>query len=292
MPRLDNGTGLVATLSTRGARLASFTMDGVELLVGTEADYAGAVCGRYANRIANAQFPLDGRIVKLVANHGGNTLHGGARGFDKYEWEAREDASGVTFTMTSPDGDQGFPGALDAWAHYSLEGDTLTLALKAQCSAPTVVNLTNHAYWNLAGGGDARGHILQIAADHYLPVDENLIPLDGITAVAGTDFDFRSPRVIATEKDHNFCLTGERGKLRPVAMLRDPQSGRRLDFSTTEAGLQLYTAQHFSAPLTRYGGVALEAQTWPDAPNNAAFPSAVLRPGETYRHTMSWRFSR
>ncbi|CAN5335383.1 galactose mutarotase [soil metagenome] len=291
MLTLRSSSGIVASFTPRGARLASLLFDGVEMLTGLEADHAGMVCGRFANRIANAAFELDGRIVHLVANQGRNILHGGPRGFDKVEWDASQNDGGVTFTMTSPDGDQGFPGALDAKARYTLKGDTLTLSLKAQCAAPTVVNLTNHAYWNLAGGGDARSHILEIAADHYLPVDDTLIPTGEIADVTGTDFDFRKPRIIATEKDHNFCLSGKRGTLRRAAVLRDPQSGRSLGLSTSEAGLQLYTSQHFKPPLTQYGGIALEPQTWPDAPNRAAFPSAVLRPGETYRHMITWKFS-
>lgn len=296
MIELRSDAGLVARFALRGARLVSVIMPDAqgreaEILTGTEADFAGAVCGRYANRIVNARFELDGRAVQLAANEGPNSLHGGPRGFDKCDWDVAQSGNEVMFDLVSPDGDQGFPGVIEVKARYALKGDTLSLTLKAQCSAPTVVNLTNHAYWNLAGGGSALGHELQIHAGRYLPVDSALIPTGEIALVDGTEFDYRTLRPIATAKDHNFCLTGSRGTLRPVAVLHDPASGRRIDLATSEAGLQLYTAQHFTAPLTPFGGIALEPQTWPDAPNHPEFPSAVLRPGQTYRHTMTWRFT-
>jgi aldose 1-epimerase len=287
---LDGGTGLVATLSTHGARLESVKWHGTEILAGGVADYAGAVCGRYANRIAGGAFTLDGVRHELSRNEPGATLHGGKEGFDKRDWVASHIAQGVRYTLLSPDGDQGFPGGVIATATYALVGDLLVLELTASTTLPTVVNLTNHAYWNLAGGGDARKHYLQISADRYTPANAALIPQGPPKDVAGTEFDFRKSREISGIYDINFCLNGKRGELQHAATLSEPKSRRSLEVWTTEPGVQLYTSQHFSAPLTQYGAIALEPQTWPDAPNRPDFPPATLRPGDQYQHRIEWRF--
>lgn len=307
----DAATGMEAVFGTVGARLVALRRpDGrggrIELVHGTSASgpgagadpYAGAVCGRYANRIGGGRFPLDGRIVEIATNEGSNTLHGGPQGFDARPWSAETAVDGVRFRLTSPDGDQGFPGRAAITADYRFTGGTLSLDLTATTDAPTVMNLTHHAYWNLAGAGDALGHTLEIAAGSFTPVGPGLIPTGAIEPVAGTRFDFRSARRVAGSFDHNFCLDGERGVLRRACRLADPESGRAMEMWTTEAGLQVYTADHFGphlvgadGPLRRNGGIALEPQTFPDAPNRPAFPDATLRPGRTYRHRIEWRFT-
>jgi len=271
--------------------------------------YVGAICGRYANRIAQSRFELDGQEIRVSANEGANHLHGGTEGFDRRLWDVVELGSrSITFALTSPDGDQGYPGTLNTQVTYAiLDEDRLQCRITATCDRPTVVNLTNHAYWNLSGdfSRSAADHLLQIDADAYLPVDEQLIPLPGYRPVEGTAFDFRVENSIGERLaesggyDHNFCLDGERGELRPVARLTDPESGRSLRLSTTEAGLQFYLARHFSPalssrdgkPLHPAAGIALEPQTYPDSPNRPDFPSARLSPGEVYEHLIEWRFS-
>lgn len=183
-------------------------------------------------------------------------------------------------------------------AVYQLEGDTLSLTFEAVTSKPTVINLTNHGYWNLAGKGSGLDHEVEIDADHFLPLNARLLPTGEIAKVEGTRWDFRTLRRIAESYDNTFCLNGKRGEMKHACRLRDPESGRTMDVSTTECSMQLYTADHWSAampgkygPLSQYCSVAIEPQNYPDAPNHANFPSAVLRPGETYRHRMEWRFS-
>ncbi|MBL8907852.1 MAG: galactose mutarotase [Rhizobiales bacterium] len=287
---LDGGTGLVVTLASHGARIASVKWHGTEIVAGGIPDYAGAVCGRYANRIGGARFTLDGIVHELSANEPNATLHGGKEGFDKRDWVPAKIEQGVRYTLLSPDGDQGFPGGMVATATYTLDGGLLALELTAETTLPTVVNLTNHVYWNLAGGGDARKHHLQVSADRYTPATAALIPLGPPRDVAGTEFDFRTEREIAGVYDINFCLNGKRGELHHAATLSDPGTRRSVELWTTEPGVQFYTSQHFAPPLTKYGAIALEPQTWPDAPNRPDFPSAILRPGELYRHRIEWRF--
>ena len=271
--------------------------------------YIGATCGRYGNRIAGGSFVLDGVTVTLDRNEGPNQLHGGSQGFDLRIWQvAAQEADCVTFALTSPDGDMGFPGEVKATCTYQLVGAYgLLIAMTATTSAPTVVNLVNHSYFNLAGQGegDVLGHDLTIHADHYTPVDTANIPTGEIRAVAGTAFDFRTPRPIGAAMpgdagfDHNFCLSGHlastrSGLLRRAADLRDPASGRSLQVLTTEPGLQLYTGAHFDgsqrgkggASYGKFAGVALETQVFPDSPNRPQFPSARLNPGQVYEHLM------
>lgn len=268
----------------------------------------GAICGRFANRICNARYQQDGVTVQLDANEGPNQLHGGQTGFDRRDWTlASAEADSISFNLAVPDGDQGYPGAMQAQVTYAVVGDDrLQCRLTATCDRPTIVNLTNHAYWNLSGdfSHSAEGHRLRIAAAAYLPVDAGKIPLPGRTQVAGTAFDFRDSALIRERLedsggfDHNFCLDGARGTLRPVAWLEDPASGRSLQLSTTEAGLQFYLARHFRPTMrSREGlvlhpsaGIALEPQCFPDSPNRPDFPSPRLQPGETYEHLIEWQF--
>ncbi|MFD7745749.1 aldose epimerase family protein [Streptomyces sp. NPDC059698] len=262
------------------------------------APYFGAVVGRYANRIGGASFVLDGRTHRLTANEGATHLHGGARGFDKRVWDAVEAPGGVRLRLVSADGDEGYPGRLDFSVTYTLgPGGALRLAYRAVTDAPTVLNPTNHLYWNLAGAdsGSALGQQLRIAARHITPVDAASVPTGGVAPVAGTRFDFRSMRAVGTGYDHNFVLEKgtEEGGADPVAAeLYDAWSGRVLTVRTTEPGLQLYTADHFDGrPFGPCAGIALETQHFPDSPNRPEFPSTVLRPGEEFVSRTEYAFS-
>lgn len=274
--------------------------------------YLGATVGRYANRIAAGRFTLDGTEHQVGTNDRGNALHGGPDGFDSRLWEVRElDADHALLALVSPDGDQGYPGTLSVTARFEVAGDEVRLDLSAVTDAATLVNLTNHAYFNLDGGGPADQHLLSVAADHYTPVDDTGIPLAGHEDVTGTPFDLRQPApvgraartahpqvVTARGIDHNLVPGGQ--GLRPVATLSSPQSGLRMTLATDQPALQVYTGNFLDGStrgvdgaLLRQGeGVALEPQLPPDTPNHPEFGSAVLRPGETYRSSIRWRFDR
>jgi aldose 1-epimerase len=257
----------------------------------------GATIGRYANRIKDATFSLDGRAYKLAS-----TIHGGPVGFDKLVWNIAQVKSGpeasVTFTLVSPDGDQGYPGELKASVTYALdEKDQLSLRFEATTDKPTVVNLTNHSYFNLTGSGDILDDRLTVLADEITVVDSRLMPSGEFRKVAGTPFDFRTPHAIgerikdpdplldmAKTYDHNFVLRGGATRTPKRALrLEDPTSGRVVELATTEPGVQIYTGNK--------GGVAIEPQHYPDSPNHANFPSTRLDPGKTYRHVSVYRFS-
>ena len=325
-PRVTLATSHIRlTVSALGARICALDLyedsdsSGTNIAIGLADDaaylaqdsYIGAVCGRYANRIEKARYTdPEGHDVTLSANEGETHLHGGKDGFDRRVWDiADQSETIVTFKLTSPDGDQGYPGTLNATATYSIVGENrVRLDISATCDAPCPVNMTSHAYWNLTGKFDqsAADHVLKITANHWLPVDEKLIPLADKRDVTGTGYDFRSPARIsdmlprATQGfDHNFCLTGDRGALRHIATLSDPDGGRSIELSSTEAGLQFYLSQHFTdamksvtgVPLHASAGIALEPQTWPNSPNRPDFPSPWLKPGETYQHVIEWEFS-
>ncbi|MFI8294992.1 aldose epimerase family protein [Streptomyces nigra] len=257
--------------------------------------YLGALIGRYANRIAGGRFPLDGVTYALDPNTPPNSLHGGARGFDKRVWDVAPVEHGLRLTRVSPHGEEGFPGRLEVTATYTLEdGGALRFVYEAVTDAPTVVNLTNHSYFNLAGAGsgDAGGHELRLDASRFTPVDADLIPTGALEDVTGTRFDFRQARKVGSGYDHNFALDkGVTKDAREVAELYDPSSGRVLTVSTTEPGLQLYTADQIEEPFSPGDGVALETQHFPDSPNRPDFPSTVLRPGEVYRSETVYAFS-
>ncbi len=313
--------GLRVSLLTWGARLAELWVpdrngDLADVVLGhdiahdwqTHGTYLGAICGRYANRIAGGRFILEGRTIQLDRNEGPNTLHGGTQGFDRKHWTiASHSDTHVTLATTSPDGEMGFPGTLTARTTYRIDGPALVIEMEATTDAPTVVNLVNHAYFNLAGqgAGDIMGHRLQVEAHHYLPVDAQLIPTGEILSVANTPFDFRHPRPIGAQLpgpnafDHNLCLSAPLGAdgLRPCLSATDPASGRRMRLSPTAPGVQLYTGAHFNGPgkrgahYPRFAGFAVETQRFPDAPNNPQFPPARLDPGQTYRHIMRLDFT-
>jgi aldose 1-epimerase len=255
--------------------------------------YPGAIVGRYANRIGEGRFTLDGRTYRLTVNDGPNHLHGGVKGFDKVVWEAEpfraDNGAGLGLRHTSPDGDEGYPGTLTAQVSYLLtDGDELVVDYEATTDAPTPINLTQHCYFNLAGAGsgDILGHELMIAADAYTPVDSALIPTGEIAPVAGTPLDFRTPRAIGARigsgYDHNFVLRGGRGgPLIHAVHVVEPTSGRTLDVSTTEPGLQFYTG---------HSGFCLETQHFPDSPNQPRFPSTILRPGGQHQSRTVFAF--
>lgn len=275
---------------------------------------AASVIGRYANRIARARFSLDGAEYKLAANHGPHHLHGGRRNFSRVVWQgevlpAQPGAAAVRFTYRSPDGEEGYPGNLTVSVTYTLTDDNeVRLDYEARTDRATVVNLTNHAYFNLAGHGDALGHELWLAAEQYTPADEGLIPTGEFAPVRGTPLDFTRPTTIGARieqlkprpggYDHN-CVLRPEGR-RPVLFARvvEPRSGRVLEALTTEPGVQLYTANHVrdftgvgGAKFGHHAGFCLETQHYPDSPNQPAFPSTVLRPGEVFTSTTVYRFS-
>ena len=255
--------------------------------------YFGALIGRYANRIAGGRFPLDDLTYALEPNTPPNSLHGGERGFDKRVWDVTPVEHGVRLSRVSPHGEEGFPGRLEVTVIYTLEADgALRIAYEAVTDAPTVLALTNHSYFNLAGSGDAGGHELRIAASRFTPVDADRIPTGVLQDVTGGRFDFRESRKVGSGYDHNFVL--DKGVTRApaeVAELHDPSTGRVLTVSTTEPGLQLYTADHLEEPFVPCEGVALETQHFPDSPNRPDFPSTVLRPGEVFGSETVYGFS-
>jgi aldose 1-epimerase len=274
--------------------------------------YFGAICGRYGNRIGRGRFVLDGKLHQLSCNEGRNHLHGGLRGFDKHLWTGRPatDGRSVAFSYRSADGEEGFPGNLEATVVYGLdEEDRLILEIEAGTDRPTVCNLVNHSYWNLAGhgAGEVLDHELTLDADFYTPVDAELIPTGEIRKVEGTPMDFRQAKPIGRDiarvegivgYDHSFVLRGAAGELKRAARLFHPASGRGLELHTTEPAVQLYTSAHFDGrtmgkgghAYPRFGGVALETQHFPDAPNQGHFLSTRLDPGQRYRHRMEFRF--
>ncbi|MGW6205286.1 aldose epimerase family protein [Streptomyces sp. NPDC055089] len=255
--------------------------------------YFGALVGRYANRIGGAAFALDGQTYHVTRNEGRNHVHGGTAGFDKRVWDAREIAGGVELSLVAADGEEGFPGRLEVSVAYTLDDDgALRIGYRATTDAPTVLNLTNHTYWNLAGAdsGSALGQRLRIAAGRITPADAESLPTGEFLPVDGTRFDFREPQPVSKEYDHNFVL--DEGVTGPVAELHDEASGRVLTVTTTEPGLQLYTADHFEGrPFVPCAGIALETQHFPDSPNRPEFPSTVLRPGEEFVSTTVYGFS-
>jgi aldose 1-epimerase len=274
--------------------------------------YLGACVGRYANRIAGARFTLDGVEHRIPPNEGDNALHGGPGGFESAEWstDGPEGAS-VTLRHTSPDGDNGFPGNLAASVTYSVEGPELRIAHSATTDAPTVVNLTNHAYWNLAGGGSAEDHELQLHAGHVLPVDGASLPTGPPVPVDGTPLDFRSPARIGARireghpqlvavrgHDHTYVVDDAPGELRAAARVVEPRTGRTLELRTDQPSVQFYTGNMLDGTIVLRDGTTarqgdafcLEAQGFPDAPNHPDYPSSVLRPGGEYRSQMVFTF--
>ncbi|KFE33926.1 aldose epimerase family protein [Thioclava atlantica] len=259
-------------------------------------NYRGATVGRFANRIGGARFELDGESFDLSANEPPNLLHGGVDGFDRRDWNvASHWMNAATLKLESPDGDQGFPGTMSVLAEFALEPPaTLVITYRATVTRPCPVSITSHGYFNLAGGGSVADHMLQIPAEQYLPVDEALIPEGPPRAVAGTHFDFRSPRPVLRPGepgfDHCFCLAPST-EVRRVATLYDPGSGREMRVESNQPGLQVFAPLQPNPEIPDHNAICLEPEAWPDAPNRPDFPSAILRPGETYEHKMRLVFS-
>lgn len=333
---LTNRNGVSATVIAYGATLQSFVLPDrngrrADITLGYDniaryvekGQYFGSTVGRFANRIARGRFTLEGRAYQTPVNNGENSLHGGTQGFDKVLWEvidarASPTDARVTLRHVSPAGEMGYPGTLTVLAIYSLdEANALTIEYRATTDAPTIVNVTNHAYWNLSGEGSsngAMGHVVTIPADTYLPTDSGSIPTGKPRPVEGTPFDFRTPTVIGDRVrdardqqlvygrgyDHNWII-GRR--VTPdqhlMARVRDPASGRSFELWSNQPGLQFYSGNFFDATthgkaqrIYRMGdAIVMEPQLFPDTPNQLSFPSARLDPGETYRNIMTYRFS-
>ena len=323
---LTNALGMQVKLLNYGATLASVEVpdrrgkfgdvtlgyDAVEGWLKNPAHF-GSTIGRYANRIAKGTFTLDGKTYTLPANAGEHHLHGGVKGFDKVLWQAQPvqaaTAVAVRFTYLSKDGEEGYPGTLSATVLYTLTNNNeLKIEYTATTDKPTVVNLTNHTYWNLSGAkaGDVLGHILTLFADQYTPVDKTGIPTGELKPVADTPFDFVTPTPIGKGiaatgggYDHNFALRTSPGKIGMAARLYAPRTGRLMELLTDQPGIQLYTANHLNGSITgrdnityrKHDCVCLEPECFPDSPNKPNFPSPVLRPGETYTRTILYRFT-
>lgn len=274
--------------------------------------YFGVITGRYANRIAGGRFTLDGAAYTLAVNNGRNALHGGLKGFDKHLWTPSIVEDGVALRYVSPAGEEGYPGTLDVTVTYRLTDDpALEIDYLATTDAPTVINLTNHTYFNLAGEGSGGilDHVLMLDAQAYTPVDDTQIPTGEVASVAGTPFDFRQAKRVGADLrssdvqllrgsgyDHNFVLSGDLTRL--SGRLHEPSSGRVMEMYTSEPGVQLYTGNFLTGTLVgasgktyrQSDGLCLETQHFPDSPNQPSFPSTVLRPGETYRSKTIYRF--
>ena len=278
-----------------------------------DSPYFGALIGRYGNRIAGGRFTLDGQPHQLPVNNGKNHLHGGAPGFDRVLWRARVENGELVLAYRSVDGEQGYPGTLDATVRYSLNDDNeIVVRFEAVTDRATPVNLTQHSYFNLAGGGDILGHEVTIEADKFVPIDADSIPTGSLAPVAGTPFDFRTPSTIgarigeADEQlrngsgyDHCFVLDKPApGVLTRAARVREPVSGRVLELFTQEPGVQFYSGNFLDGSLEGKGqvyghrsGFCLEPQHFPDSPNQPAFPNTILRPGDVYATESRFRFS-
>jgi len=330
---LTNGAGLSAKIMTLGATLQSLIVpdkaghkDDVVLGYDTAQEYLsrpnffGASVGRYANRIAKGKFALDGKTYSLATNDGPNSLHGGLKGFDKRMWKIDSVSSGaeakVVLSYVSADGEEGFPGEMKVTATYSLnEQNELKLEYRATTSKPTVLNLTNHSYFNLSGNDarDVMGNMVTLHAARFTPVDATLIPTGERRSVAGSPFDFATPHRVGDRirdardqqirfgrgYDHNFIVDGAAGTLRPAAIVHDPVSGRTMEMSVTAPGIQFYTGNFMdgtffgkSSRAYRQGdAICLEPGVFPDSPNHADFPTSRLNPGVTYSNTMVYKFS-
>jgi aldose 1-epimerase len=330
---LTNGRGISATVIALGASLQALTMPdkagkradvqiGYDTIDGylTKPEFFGATVGRVANRIANGRFTFDGRVYTVPVNNGPNSLHGGTKGFDKVLWDVTEvkngPAASVTLRYVSPDGDMGYPGTLTTYATYSLdEQNQLTIDYRATTDRSTVVNISNHAYWNLAGVGSPRGamgHVVTIPAARYTPTDATSIPTGRHASVAGTVFDFRKPTAIGDRVrdardpqiaygrgyDHNWVIgDAVTPTQHMMARVVEPVSGRGFELWSNQPGLQFYSGNFFDGTIVGKGrhilrmgdAIVMEPQLFPDAPNQPRFPSVRLDPGQTYRNTMVYK---
>lgn len=327
---LRNANGVEATICNYGGLVTSLKVPdrkgqlgdvvlGYDNLAGYIKDtpYFGALIGRYGNRIARGQFTLNGNQYTLATNNGPNALHGGLKGFDKVVWDAKltmtPEGESLELHYVSTDGEEGYPGMLTITAVYTLTQDNgLRLEYTATTDKDTVVNLTQHSYFNLAGKGDILGHEVMIRADKFTPVDATLIPTGELPSVKGTPFDFNTATTIgarisdASEQlkfgngyDHNWVITKPMGEMGLMARVYEPTSGRVLEVLSTEPGLQFYSGNFLDGTITGKGGwvyqfrngFCMEPQHYPDSPNQKKFPSVVLKPGKVYRNTIIYRFS-
>jgi aldose 1-epimerase len=309
--------GIIVSLRTpdRNGKLDDVVLgyDSVDKYIEKTA-YFGAIVGRYANRIAHGSFQLDGKTYSIPKNNGDNALHGGIRGFDKVVWGAKEVPDGIELTYVSKDGDQGFPGTLTTIVRYTLSGGGLRIEYSATTAKDTVLNLSNHSYFNLAGQakGDVLGHVIKIDASRMTPVDAGLIPTGELKSVEGTPFDFRKPHAIGERinaddvqlhlgmgYDHNFVLDHAAGQMAEAAEVYEPTTGRILQVLTTEPGVQFYTGNHLDGSISGKEGrvykpqfaFCLETQHFPDSPNHPAFPSTELKPGQEFHSITVFQFS-
>lgn len=324
---LTNAHGNTISITDYGATITSIKIDGAQMVLGYDElagylgdqPYFGATIGRYGNRIANGRFSLDGNHYQLPVNNGPNCLHGGTDGFDKRVWSAREvNQGGMTnnlrMELVSPDGDQGFPGEVVVIVFFRWTDDnSLHIEYQARTDKPTILNLTNHAYFNIGDGADVLGQTLELKSDHFVPIDEHAIPLGHLAEVAGTPFDFRTPKPIGQDIaadhpqikiaggfDHTWVLPEGRScsLTAPIATVTDPATGRKLHCGTSEPGVQVFTANftagQFSGrdhtPLPPHSAICLETQHFPDSPNQETFPSTLLRPGEVFISHTDYRF--
>jgi aldose 1-epimerase len=327
---LRNDNGMEARIATYGGILVSLTApdrDGqfADVVLGydrleeylTNPPYFGAVIGRYANRIGGAKFQLNGKTYRLARNDGNNSLHGGVTGFDKVVWNAKVmnavEGPALELNYLSRDGEEGFPGNLAVNTVYRLTDDNeLRVDFSATTDAPTLCNLTNHSYFNLAGRGNVLGHEVYLNASRFTPANGGLIPTGELKPVDGTPFDFRNPTAVGARinaddpqlkfahgYDQNFVVDKPSNQLGLHARVQEPSTGRVMEVLSTEPGVQLYTSNFLDGSITgkqgwaypRYAALCLEPQHFPDSPNQPGFPSAVLLPGQTYRNTIIYRFT-
>jgi aldose 1-epimerase len=309
---ITNDLGFEVSIMTYGGAITSWKTP-ADIVLGFETldeyvrnpRYFGALIGRHANRIARGRFSLNGVGYQLPCNNGVNHLHGGFKGFDKREWTVREDDHTLHLTYYSKAGEEGYPGNLTAFVDYTMRDNELRIDYRATTDRDTIVNLTNHSYFNLRGTGTILEHELTLNADHFTPVYEDLIPTGEIKPVEGTPWDFRKAKAIGSEidkvaggYDHNFVLRDWDGSLRLAARLYEPTSGRALEILTTEPGIQFYSGNFLDGSFIgkngvayeKYAGLCLEPQHFPDTPNHPNFPLTTLRPGEEYKHTSVYRF--
>jgi aldose 1-epimerase len=309
------GGGLTAHILTYGATVQDLGLDGIghPLVLGAQTlapylgpmTYFGAIVGRFANRIKNGRFYLNGKFYQIPVNWTDrHALHGGTVGTGQKVWKIGDVSNdSLRLDLALPDGDMGFPGQMTVSAHFSLPGQgVLAIDIHAQTTAASPCSFAHHGYFNLDGGADITQHQLRVNADRYLPVDADLIPTGEIAPVAGTSFDFGVARTVGTTGiDHNLCLSDRRESLHQVAELCSPMNGLTMTVDTTEPGLQVYDGAYIPKEGLQgldgrrygpFGGIALETQNWPDAPNHPVFPMAILEPGESYLSQTRYRFSR